>query len=101
MPQNPPQYSQRLPALALVLERNTDKVPADGYFYLLRDGAEIGKYRSLKAAKAAWDQTLEEAGWEPPPARKPSPEEMLRKEKLAQEKSTYFEYWNSGRRHSW
>jgi hypothetical protein len=101
MPAGSPSYVQRLPALGLAILQNTGDVPHDGWFYLVRADVVLGRYRYLKAAKAAWDQVLAESGWTPPPKSRLSPEEVLKREKVARDRADYFEYWNSGRRHSW
>jgi hypothetical protein len=63
MPARP--YKQQLPAIGLSLERSTPSVPDDGAYYLLRDGKRLGRYRSLSAAKIAWDEAVATSGWSP------------------------------------
>ena len=58
-------YRQHLPGLALSIERNTDAVPDDGGWYLLRDGVQVGRYRSLRAAQQAWGVIIQDSGWQP------------------------------------
>jgi len=60
-------YRQELPALELSLERGTEHVPDDGAWYLLRAGQQIGRFRSLSAAREAWQDIVDESGWQPPP----------------------------------
>jgi hypothetical protein len=62
-------YRQVLPDLQLSIERYTSDVPADGGWYLIRAGAHIGRFRSLKAAQEAWRAVVSESGWTP--QRKP------------------------------
>lgn len=64
MPAKP--YKQVLPALKLSLERGTDAVPADGAWYLIRDGIQIGRYRTLSAAQDVWRDVVHASGWKPP-----------------------------------
>lgn len=59
-------YKQVLPDLELSLERYTDNVPADGGWYLLRAGKQIGRFRSREEAMEAWKSVLAETGWKPP-----------------------------------
>jgi hypothetical protein len=94
-------YSQRHTALNLCIERNTAQVPADGWFYVILDGEQVGRYRSLSAAQRAWQEVIEASGWQPPQREELSTEEKLRRDKEARDRSDYFEYWKSGRRHSW
>ena len=74
-------YRQTLPALKLSIERHTDAVPHDGRWYLLRDGAELGSYRSLKAAQEAWREVVAQSDWKPPP-REVDTEEVRRREQM-------------------
>ena len=94
-------YVQRLPALRLSIERNTPAVPADGRWHLIRNGAEIKSYGSLKAAQEAWRQIVAESGWTPPQVDQRSPSEIREAERRAQDRDARNEYWHSGRRHSW
>lgn len=72
-------YKQLLPQLKLSLERCTDAVPSDGAWYLIRDGTQIGRYRSLAAAQEAWRDVLRASGWSPE-KRQIDPAETLRRE---------------------
>jgi hypothetical protein len=60
-------YRQVLPELDLSIERLTESVPADGQWYLLKAGETLGRFRSLKAAQAAWREIVRESGWKPEP----------------------------------
>lgn len=44
-------YRQFVPGIGLSLERNTDTVPKDGSFYVIRNGDVVGRFRSLKDAQ--------------------------------------------------
>jgi hypothetical protein len=94
-------YVQRLPALGLSLERATPAVPADGYFYLLRDGIVLKRARSLKAAQEAWREVVDASGWKPPKAQGRTPKAMLDADRAARDRDARNEYWHSGRRHAW
>jgi hypothetical protein len=87
-------YTQRLPALKLALERHTDAVPHDGHCYLLRDGQQVGRFKSLKSAQAAWRDVVEESGWTPP-TRDLDPKEYLVREATMRENERFHEYWGS------
>ena len=64
-------YLQQLPALELSIERHTESVPADGFWYLRQRGETLGRFRTLKAAKTAWDKVIATSGWTAP-KRQPS-----------------------------
>jgi hypothetical protein len=74
-------YRQVLPALELSIERMTPAVADDGAWYLLRAGNQLGRFPTLKAAKAAWDAEIAASGWQAP--RRP----VDRKDMLARERS--------------
>ena len=65
MPRSTQPYRQYLPALDLSIERMTARVPDDGYWYVRRGNDEIGRFRSLKDARAEWDRVVEASGWTP------------------------------------
>jgi hypothetical protein len=94
-------YVQRLPVLGLSIERHTEAVPNDAWWYLLRDGEIVGRYRTLKAAQTAWSAFVEASGWKPPPRPDRTPAEILAEEKRARDRDARNEYWHSGRRHAW
>ncbi len=74
-------YRQQLPALKLSIERYTDAVPLDGGWYLLQAGEQLGRFRSLKAAKAAWDVVVKESDWHPE-KHQLDPSELIRREQV-------------------
>jgi hypothetical protein len=49
------------------IHRLTPDVPDDGWYYLLRDGQIVKRYRGLPSARAAYKALLAEMGWTPPP----------------------------------
>jgi hypothetical protein len=59
------QFRQHLPDLDLSIERYTNAVPGDGWWYLLRADEQLGRYRSVKEAKLAWQRVLQDSGWSP------------------------------------
>jgi hypothetical protein len=74
-------YRQVLPELDLSIERFTENVAMDGQWYLLRAGKELGRFRSLKAAQAAWREIVRETGWKPKP-QDVNPDEVRRREQV-------------------
>ena len=72
-------YLQALPALALSIERFTERVPPDGLWYVLKDGDEVGRFRTLKAAQEAWREVIRQSDWKPRPCAV-NPEEARRRE---------------------
>lgn len=74
-------YRQYLPDLDLSIERYTDAVPDDGRWYLIRDGKQLGRFRSLKAAQDAWKKVVRDSGWRPK-GREVDPNEVRRREQM-------------------
>ena len=60
-----PSYRHLLPSLELSIERNTNLVPNDDFFYLVRGNAILGRYRYLKKAEEAFRALVKESGYEP------------------------------------
>jgi hypothetical protein len=73
-------YRQALSALELSIERYTPDVPDDGAWYLLRAGQQIGRFRSLKAARETWNAEIAASGWTPT-KRRIDPDEALARER--------------------
>jgi hypothetical protein len=61
-------YRQAVPTTGLSVERNTGRVPSDGYYYVLLNGEVKGRYRSLRQAQTQYKQLLVKSGWKPDPA---------------------------------
>lgn len=87
-------YTQRLAALELAIERNTSNVPPDGYYHLLHAGKEIDRYRSMRAAKAAWDEIVAASGWSSDRRTRLTSEEMLARDRAARERQEKAEHWH-------
>jgi hypothetical protein len=58
-------YRQSISELGLSIERATATVPDDGAYHLRRKGETLGRFRSLKAAQAAWADAVRELDWKP------------------------------------
>lgn len=58
-------YKQYIPALHLSIERNTQNVPTDNCYYIIRNNTVLGKYRSLKKAEELFRAIVEESGYKP------------------------------------
>ena len=71
-------YRQYLPDLDLSIEHDTENTRDPRGWFLLRGGEELGRYGSQAAARQAWKDVLDEAGWKPP-ARELDASEVLRR----------------------
>jgi hypothetical protein len=87
-------YVQRLPPLELSIERYTEDVPPDGGWYVRQHGEIVGRFRSQRAAQAAYDEIIAASGWTPP-TRELSVEETLRRESQMRDDERFHDYWNN------
>src|SRR3972149_8625332 len=62
-------YRQAIPAIGLSLERATDRVPKDGFFYVLLDGEIKGRFRTKSKALSLYRALLEQSGHQPQPVQ--------------------------------
>jgi hypothetical protein len=63
-------YKHYIPDLGLSIEKNTENVPQDGKYYLLREGQIVRAFRTLKKAEVAFREMVAEAGYTSRPAEK-------------------------------
>ena len=63
-------YKQYIPDLGLSIEKNTENVPRDGKYYLLRGGQIVKAFRTLKKADVAFREMLAEDEYTPKPVEK-------------------------------
>jgi len=59
-------YRRSLPQINLSIERNTDKVPCDGKYYLFKDGVILKIYCSKAKADEHFKKIVDESGYKPP-----------------------------------
>ena len=90
-------FRQSVPAIGLSLERCTEHVPADGYFYVLLSHEVKGKFRRHKQALVLYRRILDESGWQPEPPRPPPKSSTETVERYLDDLE---EYWNSSHRHT-
>ncbi len=78
-------YRQKLPGYDLSIEQLTARVPGDGYYYVLLNGVERGRFKSLSQATNLYARLKTEVGFQPPPKPKPlTPEQIRQREMDAQ-----------------
>jgi len=58
-------YKHYIPDLKLSIEKNTNNVPNNNYYYVLKDGIIIEKQRTLKKAKELFEKLVTESGFKP------------------------------------
>lgn len=58
-------YKHFIPKLDLSIERNTEQVPKDGKFYLIRQGQIIESFISIRKAEERFRQLVKESGYKP------------------------------------
>ena len=59
-------YRQSMPSVGLSIERCTEAVPPDGYYYILSKGSILGRFKGLKQAQARYRELLKANGYTPP-----------------------------------
>lgn len=63
-------YKHYIPDIGLSIEKNTENVPQDGKYYLLRDVQIVSAFRTLKQAEIAFKEMVSELGYKPKPVKK-------------------------------
>lgn len=53
-------YKQVHPSAKISIESNTDSVPNDGKYYLIKKGKTVSSFRTLKAAEVEYKRLLSE-----------------------------------------
>lgn len=89
-------YSQSIPAIGLSLERSTERVPKDGYFYVLLRGEIKGRFRTKSSALAMYRAILEESGYKPSPVAASGDASRETVERYLDDLETY---WSEAHRH--
>ena len=89
-------YRQSVPAIGLSLERSTDHVPKDGYFYVLLKGQIRGRFRAKGRALAMYRALLQESGYKPPRDDTPSDASRETVERYLDDLEAY---WSETHRH--
>jgi hypothetical protein len=64
-------YRQSLPDHNLSIEQDTDAVPSDGFYYVIQNGVQQGRYRSLAQAQKRYTEIKKTLDIKQPPERKP------------------------------
>ena len=87
-------YRQSIPAIHLSLERATENVPNDGWFYVLLRDEIKGRFRTKSEALALYRTLLSESGYTPPPV-----EPSSRNETVERYLDDLEAYWTESHRH--
>ena len=95
MPKSDP-YRQYIPDLHLSIERNTQIVPGDGKYYVLKEGQVLGEFRSLKQAQTLFKQVVEEQNYAPTPSLPTKSVSEMQNERYMEAKSFY---WANSHKH--
>lgn len=86
-----------MPAIGLSLERGTDRVPKDRYYYVLL-GEEIqGRFRTKNLALKMYHTFLQDSGYTPPAVQ---PGAGSRNEAVERYLEQLEEYWTESHRHT-
>ena len=63
-------YKHYIPDIGLSIEKNTQIVPHDGKYHLLRNEQILKSYKTLKQAEIAFKGMVAELGYKPKPVKK-------------------------------
>jgi hypothetical protein len=88
-------YTQRLDAIALAIERATDRTPDAKQFHVFVGDELKGSFRRLPEAQKLFARLREESGWKPPPREQLPIDEQLARERELHQRSAYMEYWSN------
>lgn len=91
-----------IPEAGLSIEQNTEHVPHDNKYYVLRDGAVVAGYQALKKAREKLQQLKDEVGFKPAAAA-PTPEgtgdELANREHIERLLDAASSYWSQSHKH--
>jgi len=93
---DPASYRQSIPQIDLSLERYTESVPSDGYYYVVLRSEIRGRFRTKNAALELYRELLQETGYTPPPAESATPRNEAVEGYLDAKES----YWADSHRHT-
>lgn len=92
-------YKRKIPEIGLSLERDTNNVPNDGRFYIVRDGELVDSYPSERRALTRFRELVEKSGFKP---KAIDPEEKKRAV-IEDRRDQYFRakdlYWSESHRY--
>lgn len=91
-------YRQAVPTIGLSLERDTARVPSDGYYYVLLNGEVKGRHRSLRQAQSQYKEFLAESGWKPPDLKRTRMDPA--REAVERYMDGLEDYWSSAHKHT-
>ena len=85
-----------VPEIGLSIQQNTEDVPRDGKFHIMRDGAVVASYPSLKRARDRLQKLKEEAGYQP--QQNVDAEGVAAKEHVERLMDAASSYWSASHR---
>lgn len=92
-------YVQRLDGLDLTIEKATERTPDRSRYHVFEDGRLIESFRSLASAQELFRRLRDDRGWVPRERLDLDPEEQMRRQKEAQDRLDYLEYWGTSHKH--
>ena len=64
----------------------------------MRSGKQLGRFKTLNAARRAWAGVVESSDWSPPDRPRLTPEEMVARDKAQVEAVQQAEHWDQVRK---
>jgi hypothetical protein len=87
-------YVQRLQDFDISLESATERTPDRTQYHVFVGDQLVGSFKRIKDAQTAFRQAATDAGWRPS-SKERDPGEILAREREAQDRAAYEDYWGS------
>jgi hypothetical protein len=95
-------FKQTVEGFELSLEKDTDSVPKDGRYHVVKQGRTIYSTKSLVQARKKFGEILKEMGYDPEQKEKLQPnniKELIEGEKITRFFQSHGQYWDSSYRY--
>lgn len=89
-----------IPDAGLSIEQNTENVPNDGKYHIVKNGAVVASYPSLKRARDRFQKLKDEVGYRPVrPDAAAQGEDLAAKEHIERLLDAASSYWGSSHKY--
>jgi hypothetical protein len=86
-------YIQRLAAIELAIERDTERTPDTSHYHVFLADELKGSSRKLPDAQKLFTRLRDESDWKPPEREELSLSEQLTREREMHQRTAHLEYW--------
>ncbi len=92
-------YVQRLDAIDLAIERDSERAPDNQQYHVFLGDQLQGSFRKLPEAQKLFARLREESGWKPPEREELPLSERLAREREFHQRTAHLEYWSSSHKY--